>query len=570
MAGPVAKSFAALCNSLKIKLESKKATQTDFLRSAGVIIPANASGPQIKELSASLAWVRTSLSNGADPDAWPNTLDAGMLATLLSLYPLPPHQHGATDSDLKRFAASVRFFAPPGSIIALPDNLPVQTNAQISGTFINTQRNDPPSVNTPPSTPQPSPVQQSVIIIPSNPTTPKRKAESMHNELALVLDPSIYRALDSSASYPLKERSRFLDMCKSAHAPSLLNGTTTAAFSHQYALTLLPGDFWDPPKRGQALTIAGRSAAQPGTEGTDLGDLINKSAAYKELREQWKEILLGFASDSELSGTHVDYLWAGITFIMQQRAARSNAWNSPEVSTACHKQLQDLPRYRAAIAAYVVQMATTSANTPARTINTAYLNFFLPFWWEHILGRARLDEADAAREAKLILPSANPTPAATPATTPAPPPPVYQLPPPPPVAYYPPPQGLVPHAAYPGPWLPAPAPPANSPGSKRPFAGKPTSPLVIGTTLGFTCAKPARKCHCPIATAFPGRDHFFYECPLLYHSVHGSCPGWTASGTRIPTCWVGDDITPACRASWKTFSAKLDSAHAAAGVVAPF
>jgi hypothetical protein len=68
----------------------------------------------------------------------------------------------------------------------------------------------------------------------------------MHNELALVLDPSIYCALDSSASYPLKERSRFLDMCKSAHAPSLLNGTTTAAFSHQYALTLLPGDFLDP------------------------------------------------------------------------------------------------------------------------------------------------------------------------------------------------------------------------------------------------------------------------------------------------------------------------------------
>jgi hypothetical protein len=119
-------------------------------------------------------------------------------------------------------------------------------------------------------------------------------------------------------------------------------------------------------------------------------------------------------------------------------------------------------------------------------------------------------------------------------------------------------------------WLPAPAPPTSSPGSKRPFAGKPTSPLVIGTTLGFACAKPARKCHCPIATAFPGRGHFFYECPLLYHSVHGSCPGWTASGTRIPTCWVGDDITPACRASWKTFSAKLDSAHAAAGVVAPF
>ncbi len=85
MAAPVAKSFVALCNSLKFKLESKKATQTDFLRSAGANLPANSTGPQIKELAASLAWVRTSLSNGGDPDAWPNTLDTSMLAKLLSL-----------------------------------------------------------------------------------------------------------------------------------------------------------------------------------------------------------------------------------------------------------------------------------------------------------------------------------------------------------------------------------------------------------------------------------------------------------------------------------------------------
>ncbi len=68
-------------------------------------------------------------------------------------------------------------------------------------------------------------------------------------------------------------------MCKSAHAPSLLNGTTTAAFGHQHVLTLFPGDFLEPAKRGQAFAITGRSTAQPGTEGTNLGDLINKSAA---------------------------------------------------------------------------------------------------------------------------------------------------------------------------------------------------------------------------------------------------------------------------------------------------
>ncbi len=40
---------------------------------------------KIKKLSASLAWARTSLSEG-DPDSWSNTLDAGMLTTFLSLY----------------------------------------------------------------------------------------------------------------------------------------------------------------------------------------------------------------------------------------------------------------------------------------------------------------------------------------------------------------------------------------------------------------------------------------------------------------------------------------------------
>jgi hypothetical protein len=98
----------------------------------------------------------------------------------------------------------------------------------------------------------------------------------MHSELALVLDPSICSALDSSASYPLKERSKFLDMCKSALSPSLLNGTTTAAFGHQHILTLFPGDFLE---REQAFATTGRSSSQPGTEGTDQGDLINKSAA---------------------------------------------------------------------------------------------------------------------------------------------------------------------------------------------------------------------------------------------------------------------------------------------------
>ena len=66
-------------------------------------------------------------------------------------------------------------------------------------------------------------------------------------------------------------------------------------------------------------------------------------------------------------------------------------------------------------------------------MNRAYLLFFLPFWWEHILERGRLDEVGAEKQATLLLaPQPAPTPAPVPPTlTPAAPASLPLAPPPP-------------------------------------------------------------------------------------------------------------------------------------------
>jgi hypothetical protein len=231
---------------------------------------------------------------------------------------------------------------------------------------------------------------------------------------------------------------------------------------------------------------------------------------------------------------------------MQARAARASAWGCPEVELACKEQYESLPAYRAAVAASVSRVA--SALPPcdgARMVNSAYLSFFLPFWWEHVLLRSRLDEADAAKASKEIL------------SRPAPPPYVPPAPPPAPAAPRPP-------ARQPGP------PPGQAPRPAGPFLGKPIYPVIVGTDIGLNIPTFGRGCLCPISAAFPGRIHRPFECPIKYHAALGACPGWTAAGTRIPACWNGDDLTDACRAEWRIFARVLPCANIAQGVEVAF
>ena len=126
----------------------------------------------------------------------------------------------------------------------------------------------------------------------------------------------------------------------------------------------------------------------------------------------------------------------------------------------------------------------------------------------------------------------------------------------------------VPPPVYIPPALPAPAPvqaPAPAPGpapalppparAPRPsfFLGQPIAPLVVGTDIGIDILG-GRPCACAVPTNFPGRPHRPYECPIRIFAAHNRCPGWTGAGSRIPACWNGDVLTPACQAEWRAFA----------------
>jgi hypothetical protein len=76
---------------------------------------------------------------------------------------------------------------------------------------------------------------------------------------------------------------------------------------------------------------------------------------------------------------------------------------------------------------------------------------------------------------------------------------------------------------------------------------------MVGTNIGLNIPTYNRGCSCAVSTAYNGRIHHPFECPIKYHATLGACPGWTAAGARIPACWNGDDLTDACRAEWRTF-----------------
>ena len=79
-------------------------------------------------------------------------------------------------------------------------------------------------------------------------------------------------------------------------------------------------------------------------------------------------------------------------------------------------------------------------------------------------------------------------------------------------------------------------------------------------------------CTCAISVAFPGRLHRNFECPIRLHATYNNlnCPGWTSAGARIPACWNGDVLTPACRAEWRAFAPTLPISNVAKGVDVAF
>ena len=89
---------------------------------------------------------------------------------------------------------------------------------------------------------------------------------------------------------------------------------------------------------------------------------------------------------------------------MQARAAQAKSWGCPEVADACQAQHDAIPTYRAALATAIARAASAQpAAELAHSVNSAYLKLLLPFWWEHVLLRGRLDEAEAAKKVKELM-----------------------------------------------------------------------------------------------------------------------------------------------------------------------
>ena len=403
----------------------------------------------------------------------------------------------------------------------------------------------------------------------------------MHKQLSKLLSEPVYCALDAKAGLSTTDCAKVLNACRKNDLGILLDNTTSAAFGHQFSLALHEGAHFDAVKRGLALAAAGRSAVlTSGTLGAAF-DLITRDTLFQQLKTQWTSIEPALRLQTELSGTFVNSLWSGVTLVFQIRASRAESWGVPEVLDACRQQLAALPAYRTAIASAVARAAESpSSLTGPHPINVAYANFFIPTWWEHVLCRAMLNEATAAPIIKAIL---DPLPAAAlrPAPAfgqPAPYPPAF-LPyhPAPPYAYAAPPgTPLAPTPPAAAPWGPPPASaphPAKAPRGAvagPPYVGKPVSALIVGNNLGLAVIAHGRLCSCSISVAFPGRPHRPFECPIKYHNLKGQCPGWTSTGTRIPSCWVGEDLTTACRADWAAFAATLPTPFAASGVDVSF
>jgi hypothetical protein len=400
--------FVAVCGNANLPLNGTKATYLKAFKESGAAIGPSLTPADLKERFGALTWVRHAVANAIDPVTWPAMLSTPLLDVLRSLYPIPPQRPDAPagETDLHRLAHMVSLFLPVGLSAASANATPALPTTPGGG--INTSRPAVPLLapaTAPTAAPAPPPPPPST----SAPTGKKRWL--MHDDLHVLLPEAVYTALDSNAHLPADKRFKMQEACKKSNTSALFDPATGAPFGHQLQLSLADGAHFDPPKRGLALAIAGRSAGLEFSGGGSLVDATGRRAVLLEFRSHWTQIEADFGGTHELSGTNVNRLWEGVSFVMHARAARATTWGCPEVELACREQYEALPAYRAAVATSVSRAASAlPACDAARSVNAAYLSFFLPFWWEHVLLRSRLDKADVAKVSKEILSRAPPPP----------------------------------------------------------------------------------------------------------------------------------------------------------------
>ena len=187
---------------------------------------------------------------------------------------------------------------------------------------------------------------------------------------------------------PAASRAKLQKACKDYAAGALYDPTTGASFGHQLQLSLAENAHFDPAKRGLALAVAGRYAEVDTHSADSVANATGHSALLLEFRNEWAEMKDSFHSDHELSGTNVNRLWEGVSYVMQAHAAQAKSWGCPEVADACQAQHDAIPTYRAALATAIARAASAQpAAELAQSENSANLKLLLPFCWEHALLR---------------------------------------------------------------------------------------------------------------------------------------------------------------------------------------
>jgi hypothetical protein len=250
--------------------------------------------------------------------------------------------------------------------------------------------------------------------------------------------------------------------------------------------------------------------------------------------------------------------------------------NLGELTPFIEAQSTNLARLFADMEKRVAAIADRCHGEPARAtaINTEWMMFYHPF----LQGVFRVDGtelAPARAAAALALASAaiSAGGATLPQYPPAPPPPHHA----PQIALAQPPPGALYFAPM------APLPPPHGPPPPRPAAGVPASlsgafgavaaaaglagparsaprafPVhlpcsaeVIGPQLAVWPAPPQAK----LCRACPGCAHAHFECPVRYAARLGlPCPGFDASGARVPGDWSGPDLQRATRSAWTAYA----------------
>ena len=400
---------------------------------------------------AALAWLQHAIANNVHPTSWPSILDDASSAVVMSLYPLPSNgsQLGVQSApDYERLARIVSAYLPADALAA-DSTSPHAAVARSTPLGINTVRPEPPASGPQAAMDPVTPAPPAPPAAPATPSLPLKRRLLMHDELRPLLEDAVYQALDVSSGMKPAERAKLQKAHREDHAGTLLDNAVGAAFGHHFILALPDGAHFHPAKRGLALAAAGRSASLSSAV-PDFPELVARETFLRQLRDQWSAVSVALTRDLELSGTQLNRLWDGVSYIMRIRAARATTWGVPEIATACKTQYEALSKYRTSVAS---ALARTSAALPeaeaAKFVNRAYAEFFLPFWWEHVLQRSPLDEDKAAAEIKALFAAAPAVP-----ITPAPPAlPITPAPIPPATPALP---ALVPPSPAPSGLLPAP------------------------------------------------------------------------------------------------------------------